>query len=91
MLFYSALDDVANGTSDDNGAKQDLEQDDGKPRYDAGADPQRRADGIRLARSGRRVTVRFTGASIKTYKKIARRKVRLSCVVPPAGRAVMRA
>lgn len=80
-LFYGSFNELAEVVPSGSG---DDEQDRGKPPYGADSDPQLHADGIRLSRSGRRVTVRFTGASIKAYKKIAGRKVRLSCVAPPA-------
>jgi hypothetical protein len=64
----------------------DPEEDDGRPPYDPSSDPQTRADGLHLSHAGRRVTVRFAGRSAKAYKKIAHRKVRLSCVVPAPER-----
>jgi hypothetical protein len=93
-LFYGALDalvdDASGGSVDDRGAKDPESDGPGKPPYGLEADPQQYADGIRIAHTGRRVTVRFSGRSAKAYKKIAHRKVRVNCVDPLAEQLVSR-
>jgi hypothetical protein len=85
-LFYDAISGLAARAMSDG---RSAETEKGRPPYGQESEPQLTSDGLRLSRSGRRVTVRFTGHSAKAYRKIAHRKVRLSCVTAPADRVVI--
>jgi hypothetical protein len=87
-LFGEALTDllVASGGVEPNRPEKSPEEDGTKSPYRSD-EPQVPADGVRGARSGRRLTVRFTGRSAKAFRAIAGRKVGIVCMNRPAPSA----
>ena len=83
--FGEALTDLFDETLDDERRveRRNPEADGTKSPYTSRR-PQVPADGVRGSRSGRRLTVRFTGRSAKAFRAVAGRKVAIACMNRPA-------
>jgi hypothetical protein len=82
-LFGSALTDLLDAVDGPVTEPESPEADGTRSPY-KGAEPQTSSDGVRGSRSGRRLTVRFTGRSAKAFRAIAGRKVGVVCLDRPA-------